>query len=125
MPGPAIVTPVAPTRDEKQEVDSIWQLVQYDEQRARSANEVGMYTKGNGALGTVDPPPAIPVDGVMNVAALVVVVDPPRTKPVEVEATDSVAAPTVPVQAALNGQHAMWPAASSAQLVFTGQQALL
>jgi hypothetical protein len=31
----------------------------------------------------------------------------------------------VPVQAALNGQQAMWPAASSAQLVFTGQQALL
>jgi hypothetical protein len=119
------VTPAAPARDEKQEADSIWQLVQYDEQRARFANEVGIYTKGNGAFGTVDPPPAIPDDGVMNVAALVVVVDPPRTKPEEVEETDPVAAPTVPVQAALNGQQAMWPASSSAQLVFTGQQALL
>jgi hypothetical protein len=68
----------------------------------------------------------MPDAGVMNVAALVVVVvDPPRTKPGEVEVAAPVAAPTVPVQAALNGQQAMWPAASSAQLVFTGQQALL
>lgn len=35
------------------------------------------------------------------------------------------AAPTVPVQSALFGQHAMFPASSRAQLVFLGQQALL
>jgi hypothetical protein len=91
----------------------------------RSANEVGIYTKGNGAFGTVDPPPTVPDDGVMNAAALVVLVDAPRTKPDEVEMADPVAAPTVPVQAALNGQQAMWPASSSAQLVFTRQQASL
>lgn len=35
------------------------------------------------------------------------------------------AGPTVPVQSALSGQHAMFPASSRAQLVFLGQQALL
>ena len=35
------------------------------------------------------------------------------------------AGPTVPVQSALAGQHAMFPALSRAQLVFLGQQALL
>ena len=35
------------------------------------------------------------------------------------------AGPTVPVQSALFGQHAMFPASSRAQLVFLGQQALL
>ena len=34
------------------------------------------------------------------------------------------AGPTVPVQSALFGQHAMFPASSSAQVVFLGQQAL-
>ena len=34
------------------------------------------------------------------------------------------AGPTVPVQSALSGQHAMFPASSRAQLVFLGQQAL-
>ena len=34
------------------------------------------------------------------------------------------AGPTVPVQAALSGQHAMFPASSRAQLVFLGQHAL-
>ena len=41
-PGPAIVTWEAPASDEKQDDDSIWQLVQYDEQRPGSANEDGM-----------------------------------------------------------------------------------
>ena len=35
------------------------------------------------------------------------------------------AGPTVPVQSALSGQHAMLPTSSRAQLVFLGQQALL
>lgn len=35
------------------------------------------------------------------------------------------AEPTVPVQSALFGQHAMFPTSSRAQLVFLGQQALL
>ena len=35
------------------------------------------------------------------------------------------AGPTVPVQSALSGQHAMFPTSSRAQLVFLGQHALL
>jgi hypothetical protein len=84
-----------------------------------------MYTKANGALGTVEPPPSTPDVGVMNVAGLVVVDDAPRTKPDEVEMTDPVPAPTVPVQAALNGQQAIWPASSRAQFVLARQQASL
>ena len=49
---------------------------------------------------------------------------------VEVPATGSAvegpaAGPTVPVQSALFGQHAIFPTSSRAQLVFLGQQALL
>ena len=49
---------------------------------------------------------------------------------VEVRASGSVveapvAGPTVPVQSALSGQHAIFPTSSRAQLVFLGQQAWL
>jgi hypothetical protein len=116
---------VAPARDEKHKADSLWQLVQYEEQRAWFANEVGIYTNGNAAFGTVDPPPCTPDVGVIKAAVVVVAVgDAPRTKADVVEATEPVEAPTVPVHNALNGQHAIWPAASRAQFVFTGQQAL-
>lgn len=66
----------------------------------------------------------------MNATVLVVagVDDVPRTNADVEDAAEPVeapvGAPTVPVQDALNGQHAMWPAASRAQFVFTGQQAL-
>ena len=81
---------------------------------------------GKGAFATVDPPPCTPVVGTMNVDGLVVVVDPPSTKPDVVEVAVLVPmAPTVPVQKALNGQQATCPASSRAQFVLTGQQALL
>jgi hypothetical protein len=84
-----------------------------------------MYTNGNTAFGTVDPPPSTPVVGVMNAAVLVVVDDAPRIKAEVDEVAEPGDPPTVPVQCALNGQHAMWPASSRAQFVFTGQQALV
>lgn len=54
-------------------------------------------------------------------AALAVVRVPAACSAVEGAATG----PTVPVQSALSGQHAMFPASSRAQLVLLGQQALL
>lgn len=54
-------------------------------------------------------------------AALAIVEVPVAGVAVEGAATG----PTVPVQSALSGQHAMFPASSRAQLVFLGQQALL
>ena len=54
-------------------------------------------------------------------AALAIVEVPVAGAAVEAAA----AGPTVPVQSALSGQHAMFPASSRAQLVFLGQQALL
>jgi hypothetical protein len=61
----------------------------------------------------------------MNAAVAVVVDDAPRTKTDVDEVAEPARPPAVPVQYALNGQHAIWPAASRAQFVFTGQQALL
>jgi hypothetical protein len=61
----------------------------------------------------------------MNAEVLVVVDDAPRTKADVDEVAELGDPPTVPVHFALNGQHAMWPASSKAQFVFTGQQALL
>ena len=69
-----------------------------------------MYTNGNGAFGIVEPPPAIPAVVVAN--GLVVVVVWPRTKfdELDIDAVAGAIPPTVPVQIALKGQHAMWPA---------------
>jgi hypothetical protein len=61
---------VAPSRAVKHNVDSLWQLVQYDEQIIWFANDVGMYGKGYGAFGTVDPPPATEVQKVLLVVAV-------------------------------------------------------
>ena len=61
--------PSVAARAVKHDVDSFWQLVQYDEQIVWSANDVGMYGKGYGAFGTVDPPPATEVQRVLLVMA--------------------------------------------------------
>lgn len=63
----------------------------------------------------------LPVIACVIAAALVVVEEPATGDTVEAPA----AGPTVPVQSALSGQHAMFPTSSRAQLVFLGQQALL
>ena len=63
----------------------------------------------------------LPVIACVMAAALAVIEVPVSGSVVE----DSAAGPTVPVQSALSGQHAMFPASSRAQLVFLGQQALL
>lgn len=63
----------------------------------------------------------LPVIACVMAAALAVVEVPATNDAVE----DAAAAPTVPVQSALSGQHAMFPASSRAQLLFLGQQALL
>ena len=62
-----------------------------------------------------------PVIACVMAAALAVVGEPAAGSAVEGPA----AGPTVPVQAAFSGQHAMLPTSSMAQLVFFGQQALL
>jgi hypothetical protein len=64
------VTPALATRAVKHDVDSVWQLVQYDEQIIWFANDVGMYGKGYGAFGTVDPPPATEVQKALLVGAV-------------------------------------------------------
>lgn len=63
----------------------------------------------------------LPVIACVMPAALAVVEVPAAGNAVE----DAPPAPTVPVQSALLGQQAMFPASSRAQLVFLGQQALL
>ena len=63
----------------------------------------------------------LPVIACVMPVALVVVEVPAAGKAVDV----ATAGPTVPVQSAFSGQHAMFPAASRAQLVLSGQQALL
>ena len=60
----------------------------------------------------------------MNAVMLEVVDDAPRTKADVDEVAEPLGAPAVPVQYVLNGQHAIWPAASRAQFILTGQQAL-
>lgn len=62
----------------------------------------------------------LPVIACVMPAALAVVEVPAAGNAVE----SATAGPTVPVQAALSGQHAIFPASSMAQLVFLGQQAL-
>lgn len=56
------------------------------------------------------------------IAAALAVDDPLLTAAALVAAVGD---PAVPVQAALSGQHAIFPASSTAQLVFWGQQAML
>lgn len=63
----------------------------------------------------------LPLIACVIAAALAVVEEPATGDTVEAPT----AGPTVPVQSALSGQHAMFPISSRAQLVFLGQQALL
>lgn len=63
----------------------------------------------------------LPVIACVMAAGLAVAEVPATNDAVE----EAAAAPTVPVQSALSGQHAMFPASSRAQLLFLGQQALL
>ena len=63
----------------------------------------------------------LPVIACVMPAALAVVEVPSAASAVE----GAAAGPTVPVQSAFFGQHAMFPASSRAQLVSLGQQALL
>ena len=80
--------------------------------------------------GTVECPPPTPVRDPSVCIGVVLVV--PKTIPVVLvtlvgrplaEATPVIVALTVPVQAALRGQHATFPASSNVQVVSGGQQA--
>jgi hypothetical protein len=78
-------------------------------------------------FGTVEPPPATPEVGSPGVTkAVVLVVDVPSTNPEvlvgAVKEPERVPS-TVPVQAALIGQQATFPAWSNAQIVSGGQHA--
>jgi hypothetical protein len=64
------VTPSVAARAVKHDADSLWQLIQYDEQIIWFANDVGMYGKGYGAFGTVGPHPATEVQRVLLAVAV-------------------------------------------------------